>query len=360
MPRSAASRPARAALATLLCAPLVGCSGAERTEQPPDTSVRPPDVPSLHHAGLNTTDAEAAIAWYLDLWPSAERSQFAGRETVAAEMYLVFEEVDEPAPGAFDPVLGRSVPQSAFWHIGAFMNTTDSDELLVGIGSSHLPLFTGRANETVWRSGLTPYAGIADAAGVLNLEAADPRPGGFSYALAPDGVLFELTGGERTTPSLSHVHFFQEDPQCAANWYVEVLGMALPPVRNEDGTTSPRPPFAPCEAERGSPGWPSLEANGTVRQPRGTVVHGNGSMSWYPRQCDLARCGSDEPLAPTRGQVIDHLGMEVDDIDGWFAWLSSREVPIIEPLHEIDEGRAFMFEGPDRLAIEFVEIADRQ
>ena len=52
------------------------------------------------------------------------------REAVAAEMYLVFEKGDEAAPGAVDPEVGRSVPRSAFWHIGAFMNTTDSDRLL--------------------------------------------------------------------------------------------------------------------------------------------------------------------------------------------------------------------------------------
>ena len=235
------------------------------------------------------------------------------------------------------------------------MNTTESDEMLAGIGSKHLPLFTGRADESVWRSGLTPYAGIVDAAGAESFEAAEPRPGGFGYVLAPDGVLFELTGGERTTPSMSHVHFFHEQPQCTANWYVEVLGMELPPLRGDDGSTRPRPLFDPCEGERGDPGWPSLEPTGTIRQPRGTVVHGNGSMSWYPRQCNAARCGTDEPLVPTRGQVIDHLGLTVQSVDAWFAWLSTQDVTVLEPPHDIDEGRAFMFEGPDRLAIELVE-----
>ena len=162
-------------------------------------------MPSLHHAGLNSTDTQTAIAWYLDLWPAAERSRFAGREAVAAEMYLVFNEVDEPAPGAFDAALGRSVPQSAFWHIGAFMNTTASDRRLAEMGAEHLPLYTGRGDETVWRSGLTPYAGVVDARGAASFEPADPRPGGFSYVLGPDGVLFELTGGPSTTASLSHV-----------------------------------------------------------------------------------------------------------------------------------------------------------
>lgn len=345
------------ALATCLCALLASCSEAERTAEQPAPSVRPTDTPSLHHAGLNSSNAEAAITWYLDLWPSAERSHFAGREAVAAEMYLVFEEVDEPAPGAFDPTLGRSVPQSAFWHIGAFMNTTSSDEMLAEVGSRHLPLFTGRASETVWRSGLTPYAGIVDAAGVMSFEPAEARSGGFSYALAPDGVLFELTGSERTTASMSHVHFFHEQPKCTANWYVETLGMALPPIREDDGSSRARPPFDPCAEERGEPGWPSLEASGTIRQPRGTVVHRNGSISWYPLQCDSARCGSDQPLAATRGQVIDHLGLAVESVDAWFTWLSGRGITVLEPPHDIDEGRAFMFEGPDRLAIELVELS---
>jgi hypothetical protein len=31
----------------------------------------------------------------------------------------------------------------------------------------------------------------------------------------------------------------------------------------------------------------------------------------------------------------------------------------LEDVHEIPEGRAFMFEGPDRLAIELVEVGGR-
>lgn len=333
-----------------------GCS-PDRSEPAAGTAPRPDDVPRLHHAGLNSTDPAAAIEWYLALWPTAERARFAGRDAVAAEMYLVFREVDDPPAGRFDPVLGRSVPQSAFWHIGAFMNTTDSDALLAGIGSAHLPLHTGRDGETVWRSGLTPYSGIVDREALTSFEAAEPRPGGFSYVLAPDGVLFELTGGERTTPSMSHVHFFHEQPQCTANWYVEVMGMTLPPIRQDDGSTSPRPPYEPCEGTRGEPGWPSLEPAGTIRQPRGTVVLGNGSMSWYPRQCDAERCGVDEPLAPTRGQVIDHLGLSVQNLDAWYAWLVQNGVTVVEEPHDVEEGRVFTFEGPDRLAIELVEIA---
>ena len=315
----------------------------------------PEDSPALHHAGLNSTDPEAAIGWYLRLWPSATRASFAGRPAVAADMYLVFNEVRDPPAGAFDEALGRPSAQSAFWHIAAFANTTGMDEDLAAIDVRHLPLFVGPGGEdAVWRSGLTPYSGIVPQNRLAAAEPAEPRPGGFSYVLGPDGALFELTAGPNTTPSLSHVHFFHEEPRCAVNWYVSNLGMVLPPVRNEDGTTSERPSYEPCQAELGPPGWPSLERVGTIRQPRGTVVHGNGSMSFYPRQCVLDRCGTAQPLVPSRGQVLDHVGFLVHDVGAWHAWLVAQGVTILEEVHDIDEGRAFMFEGPDRLAIELI------
>lgn len=338
---------ARSAL--LLLAALPAC-----TPEPP--AERPADVPALHHTGLNTVDAARAVEWYLSVWPEATATEIDGQPAVAAEMYLVFHETEAAPDGAFDPQLGRPEEQSAFWHIGAFANTTEMNVELAAIGVRHAPLFRGPDDESgTWRSGLTPYQGILVEEQLADAPAAEPRPGGFSYVVGPDGALFEFTGGPRTTRSMSHVHLFHEQPQCAANWYVEMLGMSLPPIRNEDGTTSPRPPYEPCEAERGAAGWPSLERVGTIRQPRGTIVHGNGSIGFYPRQCVRGRCGEDRPLVPSRGQVLDHVAFSVEDVEAWRAWLGDR-VTIIEELHDFDGGQAFMFEGPDRLAIEFVEI----
>jgi len=315
-------------------------------------------APVLHHTGLNTVDAEAAIEWYLKVWPTAERSQVDGKPAVRAEMFLVFNEVSEPPPGAFDPDLGRPAEQSAFWHIGAFANTTNDRARLAEVDIEHLPLRVGPNDQDgVWRSGLTPYAGIQTVSSLEGAEAAEPREGGFSYLLAPDGVLFELTGGANTRSSMSHIHFFREEPQCAANWYVDHLGMTLPPIRNEDGTRSERPPYSPCEAERGDAGWPSLEMAGTIRQPRGTVVFGNGSMGWYPRQCIDGRCGADRPLVPTRGQVLDHVAFTVVGLDAWYERLRSQGVRILEEPAPFGDTRAFMIEDPDGLAIELIEAA---
>lgn len=317
---------------------------------------RPADVPALHHVGLNSVDPEAAIDWYLALWPQAERGSFAGMSSVDADMELVFRQVDEPPPGAFDAGLGRPLEQSAFWHIGAFANTTGMDETLSAIGVRHLPLYTDPDDESgVWRSGLSPYGGIVTRERLGDAETVEPRPGGFSYVLGPDGALFEITGGPDTDPSLSHVHFFHEQPRCAANWYVSHLGMSLPPTRDEAGSTTPTERYEPCESDIGAPGWPSLERLGTIRQPRATVIHDNGSMSFYPRQCVGERCGSPRPLVPSRGQVLDHVGFSVSDARAWHAWLSDQGVTILEDVHEIPEGLAFMLEGPDGLTIELVE-----
>ena len=176
--------------------------------------------------------------------------------------------------------------------------------------------------------------------------------------VGPDGALFELTGGPNTNPSLSHVHFFHEHPECAATWYVTHLGMAVPPIRGEDGTTSPRPLPQPCEADLGQAGWPSLEPAGTIRQPRATVVHANGSMSFYPRQCVQDRCGEAQPLVPSRGQVLDHVAFRVEDVETWHTWLRSRGVVVLEAPDPFDAGRAIMIEGPDGLAIELVDGVD--
>ena len=343
-------------------ATLIGCdsgdsgSPAADAETSPLTAQSPSDVPSLHHVMLNSVDPDVAIDWYLSVWPSAERTEIAGMPAVAAEMYLLFNEVDQPAAGAFRPGLGRPEDQSALWHIGAFANTTDMDASLGAVGVPHLPLRISPDDEVgVWRSGLVPYAGIRTVEQIAGAEPADPRDGGFSYVLAPDGVLFELAGGPGTRPSMSHVHLFHEQPRCAANWYVERLGMSLPPARNPDGSAAPSQPFEPCEAEIGEGGWPSLERAGTIRDPRGTFVHGSGSISFYPRQCHHGRCGEDRPLAATRGQVLDHVAFTVGDVDAWHAWLLGADVEVVEAPHPFGDSGAFMIEGPDGLAIELVE-----
>ena len=313
-------------------------------------------MPQLHHVGLNSVDPERAIEWYLRIWPAAKRTTVAGQPAVEADMLLLFTRVDRPPPGAWRDDLHRPESQSAFWHIGAFTNTTDVATRLKAVGITHLPLFISpQDTRTVWRSGLAPYAGTLTAKQLATADTAPPREGGFSYVVAPDGVLFELTGGPGTHDSFSHVHFFHERPLCAANWYVEHLGMELPPVRGASGVESPRAPANPCDAPHGEAGWPSLEPIGTIRQPSGGVRFGNGTMSWYPRQCVGARCGRDQPLVPSRGQALDHVAFTVDAFDALLQRLRRAGVKVLEEPHAFGDTRAFMIEDPDGLAIELIE-----
>ncbi len=311
----------------------------------------PQSAPNLHHVHLNSVDPEAAIAWYLAIWPSASRTVVAGKPAVAADMFLLFDRVDSPPPGAWSDALQRSEPQSAFWHIGAFTNTTDMKERLAAIRVTHLPLFTGPEDTVgVWRSGLAPYEGIRTVEQLVSAPRAGPRDGGFSYVVAPDGALFEFTGGPNTRDSFSHIHFFHEQPVCAVEWYTRHLGMS-PPQAIDAGAARDHA----CAAEYGEAGWPSLERIGTIRDPRGTVRFGNGSMSWYPRQCVGTRCGGDRPFARSRGQVLDHVAFTVRGLNGWLERLRAAGVTILEEPYAFGDTRAFMIEDPDGLAIELIE-----
>src|SRR5215204_684566 len=317
-----------------------------------------PSMPQLHHVGLNSIDPARAIDWYLKVWPAAKRTEVAGFPGVSADMLVLFNKVSRPPAGAWRHDLHRAEPQSAFWHIGAMTNTTDVATRLRAVGITHLPLFTSPTDtQTVWRSGLAPYAGTLTAKQLATAQPAAPRDGGFSYVVAPDGVLFELTGGPGTRDSFSHMHFYHEKPLCAANWYVEQLGMELPPVRDSSGVETARKPYEPCDVPYGEAGWPSLETIGTIRQPAGGVRFGNGSMSWYPRQCVSDRCGRDQPLVPSRGQALDHVAFTVDDLDALVTRLRAAKVKVLEGPYKFGDARAYLIEDPDGLAIELIDRA---
>ncbi|MDT8368561.1 MAG: VOC family protein [Longimicrobiales bacterium] len=313
---------------------------------------RPPDLPRLHHTHLNTLDADAALDTYIEIWPEGRRGEVAGFPAFVAAVPALFTEVSEPSAGAWDPQRHRAYPQSPFWHIGAFDDTTGRFEALEARG------------HTVLR--LARHAD--DAEGVLRsgLAGDEPRPGGFGYLVGPDGALVEITGGPRTEPAFAHVHLFGEAPRCAANWYAEVLGFTLPDRRDpETGERTPRERYEPCEDARAAPTWPSLEPAGTIRGPTATIRHASGTISIYPRQCLGEHCEVDEPLVPSRGQVLDHIAFEVEDLGAWIRWLESRGVVVLEPrrpfgpadTNTTDAPDSVMIEGPDGLVIELVQGA---
>jgi hypothetical protein len=70
---------------------------------------------------------------------------------------------------------------------------------------------------------------------------------------------------------------------------------------------------------------------------------------WYANQ-------GERPLAPSRGQLQDHIGLSVTDLDAWVAKLEGEGVIFLEAPYPLGDTRAVMIEGPSREAIELVEV----
>jgi hypothetical protein len=140
---------------------------------------------------------------------------------------------------------------------------------------------------------------------------------------------------------------WQDDPVCAQLWY-EIHLEATP--RRGRGGNAPPPTPQNCKVKRAEePSWPSLTRNGTYRSPTGGVSFSGVAMNWYPNQ-------GTKPLAPTRGHLIDHVGLAVTDLDAWVAKLKAENVTFLEQPHRLGDTRAAMIEGPSHEAIELVEV----
>ena len=58
----------------------------------------------------------------------------------------------------------------------------------------------------------------------------------------------------------------------------------------------------------------------------------------------------------TRGKIVDHWAVSTPNLDTTVARLKSEGVKFLEEIHKWGTGRAAMIEGPDRVAIELVEV----
>jgi len=85
------------------------------------------------------------------------------------------------------------------------------------------------------------------------------------------------------------------------------------------------------------------------RTPRAGVEFGDVVLTWYMNQ-------GGEPLGPSRGQMQDHIGLSVADLDAWIAKLKGEGVRFLDGPYRLGDTRAVMIEGPSREAIELVEV----
>jgi len=61
-------------------------------------------------------------------------------------------------------------------------------------------------------------------------------------------------------------------------------------------------------------------------------------------------------LVSTRGHLVDHWALSVADLMPTVARLKSEGIKFLEEIHPWGNTRAAMIEGPDRIAIELVEV----
>ena len=304
-------------------------------------------TPGFHHIHLNSPDPEAAIDWYVHQFPSTSKGKWGGHPALKSpnNVMVLFSRTDKPAP---------TQPQSAIWHFG--WRVVDARASLETYKSrpevKSLPLYTTDEGGSVLISSDT-WPNIGNAIGLTKAQIAEARAkgvqpkggGGFAYMEGPDHALVEIAGNY-PAERFNHVHLWHEDPICALLWYQKHLNA---PVRA--GFEATQLTEANCKVPRGADRtWPALNREGMFRSPRAGVEFGDVVLTWYPNQ-------GEEPLASSLGQLQDHIGLSVSDLDAWVAKLRGEGVTILDGPYRLGDVRAVMIEGPSREAIELVEVA---
>lgn len=307
----------------------------------------------FHHVHLNSVDPKAAAAYYPKPFTSAATTMFNGLDAVkTGNIYILFTKVPKPPPTEL------SGPQTSVWHFG--WNTPNSREYTAKFRNAGLKIaqmWNGSDADAklVDLSGdvpTPPGGGFPTQEQVLDLRAKgaknDPAtvPGGFGYLRGPDDVMIE-NAQSGTVERFNHVHMYHEHPNCAMGWYVTHLGATRPAGRGTPPPPLPGP--ADCQTKMYSPPtFPSFAKGGFVREPSGGVLIDDISISIRP--------WPGGGLASTRGKLYDHWAVSTANLDATVTRLKSENVKFLEEIHPWGTTRAAMIEGPDRIAIELVEV----
>ena len=302
-------------------------------------------APHFHHLALNSTDPDAAIAFYVKQFPSTTRTRWEGLPALSSPSHVlvVFQKVRAAPPA--DP------EDTAYWHFGwsvpdsrVSLERFRGQDLLVPFYTDDAGAFVSISSDTYPYPPGVPGRTKAQLAEAMAQKLEPRRVGGNGYIAAPDRAIVEFTGNatEDSSGRFDHVHMWQDDPLCAQAWYMTHLRAA------------PRRGSAPisedsCKVPRGTdPSWPSLDRRGTYRFPTGGVSFDDVAMNWYSNQ-------TDKPLAPTIGHLMDHVSFSVGDLDAWIAKLKAEGVVFLKTPYRIGTTRAVMIEGPSHEAIELIE-----
>ena len=314
-----------------------------RAQDRPASTVEPLH---FHHVHLNSVDPKAAAEYYPKPFAeSATKTTFNGFEAVkTGSVYLLFTKVNTT------PQNELTGPQTSIWHFG--WNTPDSrkyDEKFRAMGLQIAQMWDAADGTLVDMSSDT-LPGFPTQEQILELRAKGVQPtrqGGFGYLRGPDGAMIEnAQAGDKER--FNHVHMYHEHPRCAMEWYVTHLGARMPQGRGGAAAT-PAPAGGDCKTTAyAPPTWPSFAKTGFVREPSGGVLFDDISISIRP--------WPGGGLVSTRGKIYDHWALSTADLDRTVTRLKGEGVKFLDEIHPWGTTRAAMIEGPDRIAIELVEV----
>src|SRR5262245_35643272 len=303
----------------------------------------PGDALHFHHVHLNSTDPKAAAEYYPKPFAlSAAKTTVNGFEAVkTGNVYLLFTKV------AATPQNELTGPQTSVWHFG--WNTPNSrqyDENFRKMGLTIAQMWDAADGKLVDMSSDT-LPGLPTQEQILEMREKGVQPtreGGFGYLRGPDGAMIE-NAQAGTVERFNHVHMYHEHPRCALDWYTAHLGAKLPAARAAAAPAAE----GDCKTKTyAPPTWPSFAKTGFVREPSGGVTLDDISISIRP--------WPGGGLVSTRGKLVDHWAVSTADLNATVARLKQENVKFLEEMHTWGSSRAAMIEGPDRIAIEIVEV----
>lgn len=295
----------------------------------------------VHHVHLNSVNPKAAAEYYPKPFPaSASTTTFNSLDAVrTGNLYLLFTRVATP------PLNELTGPQTSVWHFG--WNTPDSrkyNERFRAMGLEIAQMWDA-ADGTLVDMSSDALPGLPTQEQILELRAKGVQPsrqGGFGYLRGPDGALVENAQAGQVE-RFNHIHMYHEHPLCAMRWYARHLGARIPPNAN------PAVASGECRQPYSPPTWPSFfKFPGFVREPFGAVFFDDISISIRP--------WPGGGLVGTRGHIVDHWALSVSDLASTVARLTGQGIKFLEEIHAWGNMRAAMIEGPDRVAIELVEV----
>lgn len=261
----------------------------------------------FHHLHLNSTDPKAAIEFYTTKF-DAEKASFKGLTDAvwAQKSWLLFQKVASAPP---------SEVVSTIWHFGwgaEDMKATYQKQLDSGTKFA------------------TPLTDISDIGGGTKMGVFF-----YAYVLGPDNALIELnTAGFHR---FGHIHLLSENPAAAGEWYAKHFGV------------KPRSSAA------------VHMYHGVQIGPSASFTMDNVNFIFYPMEyatsSHMPGWENRKTFEPTKGRVVDHIGISVDNLDDAIARLRKEGVTVADEPRSIAGGKVkFAFiEGPDKMRIEIIE-----